>query len=115
MYISDAAFIDNTETQRSSDGYLFKLYKGAIDWRAAKQRTVTTLSTEAELLSLSLAVREMIWWTRFFRAIEFDTEQNMTIGCDNLQTIRLLTKEGQKLDSKLRHVDIHRHWLRQEV
>ena len=39
----------------------------------------------------------------------------MTIGCDNLQTIRLLTKEGQKLDSKLRHVDIHRHWLRQEV
>ena len=39
----------------------------------------------------------------------------MTISYNNLQTIRLLIKEGQKLDLKLRHVDIHRHWLRQEV
>ena len=112
---SDAAFADDTETRRSSDGYLFKLYAGAIDWRAAKQRTVTTSSTEAELLSLSGAARETIWWTRFFKAIDFDTEQNVTIGCDNLMAIRLMIKEGQKLDTKLRHVDIHRHWLRQEV
>ncbi len=32
-----------------------------------------------------------------------------------MQTIRILTKEAIKLDSKLRHVDIHRHWLRQEI
>jgi len=67
------------------------------------------------LLSLSGAARETIWWTRFFKAIDFDTEQNVTIGCDNLMAIRLMIKEGQKLDTKLRHVDIHRHWLRQEV
>jgi len=35
--------------------------------------------------------------------------------CDNLQTVRILTKGGFKLDTKLKHVDIHQHWLRQEV
>jgi hypothetical protein len=54
---SDAAFADDTETRRSSDGLLFLLYGGPIDWRASKQKTVTTSSTEAEFLSLSAAAR----------------------------------------------------------
>lgn len=112
---SDAAFADDLATRHSSDGYLFQLYGGPIDWRASKQKTVTTSSTEAELLSLSTAAREVIWWRRFFEAIRFDTQQHTKIHCDNIQTIRILTKESIKLDSKLRHVDIHRHWLRQEV
>jgi hypothetical protein len=49
---SDAAFAENEPTRRSSDGYLCQLYGGASDWRAAKQSTVTTSSTEAELLAL---------------------------------------------------------------
>jgi hypothetical protein len=58
---SDAAFADDELTRKSSDGYLFKLYGGPIDWRAAKQATVTTSSTEAELLALSRTAKEAIW------------------------------------------------------
>jgi hypothetical protein len=57
---SDAAFADDETTRRSSDGYLFQLYGGAIDWRAAKQSTVTTSSTEAELLALSRTAKEAV-------------------------------------------------------
>jgi hypothetical protein len=39
----------------------------------------------------------------------------MTIDCDNLQTINFVTKNAMKLQTKLRHVDSHNHWLRQEV
>jgi Reverse transcriptase (RNA-dependent DNA polymerase) len=112
---SDAAYADDTDSRRSSDGFLFQLYGGAIDWRAGKQRTVTTSSTEAELLSLSTAAREVIWWRRFFINIKFDTQQTTQIHCDNLQTIGITTKETVKLETRLRHVDIHQHWLRQEV
>jgi hypothetical protein len=66
-------------------------------------------------LSLSTAAREVIWWRRFFAAVKFDTQQATEIHCDNLQTIRTLTKETVKLEMRLRHVDIHQHWLRQEV
>jgi len=35
--------------------------------------------------------------------------------CDNSQTIRLLTKPTAELVTKLRHVDVHNHWLREKV
>src|SRR5437762_11547507 len=37
------------------------------------------------------------------------------IACDNQQTICLLTKSFSALNTKLRHIDIHGHWLRQEI
>jgi Reverse transcriptase (RNA-dependent DNA polymerase) len=110
--VSDAAYADDTASRRSSDGFLFQLYSGAIDWRAGKQKTVTTSSTEAELLSLSTAAREVIWWRRFFVNIKFDTQQTTQIHYDNLQTIGITTKETVKLETRLRYVDIHQHWLR---
>ncbi|KAK1916960.1 hypothetical protein P3342_001542 [Pyrenophora teres f. teres] len=48
---SDASFADNTVDRKSSQGFILKLFGGAIAWRANKQDTVTTSTTEAELLS----------------------------------------------------------------
>ena len=76
---------------------------------------MTRLTTKAELLSLSTAAVEIIWWQRFFEAIGFNLERDFTLLCDNMQTIRLLRQDTPKLDTKLRHIDVHQHWLRQEV
>lgn len=67
---SDAAFADNPD-RKSSEGFLFKLYGGPLDWTAKKQRTVSTSTTEAELLALSEAAKQLIWWKRFFQDICF--------------------------------------------
>jgi hypothetical protein len=112
---SDAAFADDRATRRSTGGYLFQLFGGPIDWHSTKQKTVTTSSTEAELLALTYATKETIWWQRFFQNIHFDPGHDLTISCDNQQTTRLMTKDAPKLTTKLRHVDIHQHWMRQEV
>jgi hypothetical protein len=50
---SDSSFADNTVNRKSSQGYIMILFGGAIGWRANKQDTVTTSSTETELLALS--------------------------------------------------------------
>ncbi|KAJ9481140.1 hypothetical protein VN97_g12360 [Penicillium thymicola] len=57
----------------------------------------------------------MSMWKRLFEAIRFDRKHELAIRCDNQQTIRLLTKEAPKVRTKLRHVGIHHHWLRQEA
>ena len=111
---SDAAFADNTD-RRSSQGYLFTLFGGPIDWKASKQASVTTSSTEAELYALSATTRESIWWKRMLNAIQFAIQETITVHCDNKQTIRLLEKPYPQLNTQLKHVDIHNHWLRQEV
>jgi hypothetical protein len=113
---SDAAYADDPATRHSTEGYLFKLFNGPIDWRSTKQKTVTTSSTEAELLALSHASKEVIWWKRFFKGIkQLDIGNDIAVLCDNTQTIRLLTAETPQINTKLKHIDIHGHWLRQEI
>jgi hypothetical protein len=86
-----------------------------IDWKSTVQRTVTKSTTEAELLVLSLAGSEMEEWCRFFKGLSFDLGCTLTIWCDNQQTVGIVTKEMDKLATKLKHVDIHQLWVRQEV
>jgi hypothetical protein len=114
QFFSDASYGDHHD-RKSSEGFICMLFGGPIEWRAAKQKTVTTSTTEAELLALSEAARSVCMWTRLFRTIMFDPGHSITLQCDNKQTLSLLTKESPQLRTKLRHVDIHQHWLRQEV
>jgi hypothetical protein len=112
---SDAAFGDDPSTRRSSEGYVFRLYGGAIDWRASRQDCVTTSTTEAELMSLSHAGSAFIWWNRFFKQLGFDPGCKPLIYCDNENTTGMLNKESPKLQTKMKHVDLHQHWLRERV
>jgi hypothetical protein len=111
---TDAAFGDDIDTRKSTEGYLFKLFGGPIDWKSTKQKLVTKSSTEAELVALSHASTEIFWWRRFFTQIKLQLD-TYEVECDNQQTIRLLTTPAIKLATKLKHIDIHHHWLRQEV
>jgi len=112
---NDAAFKDNSVSRKSTEGYLFTLYGGPIDWQLTKQKLVTKLSMEAELLALLHAATELIWWQWFFKEVGFDAEEKQVIYCDNMQMIWLLTKSDAELNTKFWHIDIHHHWLCQEV
>ncbi|KAK1920498.1 hypothetical protein P3342_002798 [Pyrenophora teres f. teres] len=104
------------QPQEESQGYAIKLFNGLIAWKANKQDTVTTSTTEAELLALSQVAKEALFISRLLKELGIQLENpTVTIQCDNKQTIRLVTEEISKLQTKLRHVDIHNHWIRQEV
>jgi hypothetical protein len=102
--------------RKSSQGYAIKLFNGLIAWKANKQDTVTTSTTEAELLALSQVAKEALFTSRLLQELQIElVTPVITIQCDNKQTIRLVTEEVSRLQTKLRHVDIHNHWIRQEV
>ena len=71
-----------------------KLFGGLIGWRANKQDTVTTSTTEAKLLALSQAAKEALYISRLITelAVQLD-DQRIQIQCDNKQTIQLVTAE----------------------
>ncbi|KAF4340968.1 hypothetical protein FBEOM_5107 [Fusarium beomiforme] len=113
---SDASFADNTIDRKSSQAYVMKLFGGTIGWRANKQDTVTTSTTEAELLALAQAAKESMFISRLITELGVTLDNSrITIQCDNAQTIRLIHSDVALLQTKLRHVDIHNHWLRQEA
>ena len=76
---SDASFGDNLPDRTSSEAGLFKLFGGVIDYHAKKQQTVTTSSTESELLALSHLCAWLKFWDRFFRNLTLDVEQDLTV------------------------------------
>ncbi|XP_044715991.1 polyprotein [Hirsutella rhossiliensis] len=89
--MSDASFADDHRDRKSTQGYAIKLFGGP-------------------------ASKELLAFHRLCKEITLDLEsKDPAIQCDNQQTIRLLTQEMVTLVTKLRHVDIHHHWLRQEV
>lgn len=55
-----------TKTRKVTKGYLLSFFGGAIEWKATKQKTVTTSETEVELLALSSIGSSNYWWKRFF-------------------------------------------------
>ena len=85
------------------------LFGGPIAWRANKQDTVTTSSTEAELLALSQTAKEAIFISRLLESLTLKLNKSLIVECDNSQTLRLVNEESMKLSTKLRHVDIHNH------
>jgi hypothetical protein len=109
----DASFADHLPTRRSTEGYLIQLLGGTIDWSSKVQPTVSTSTTEAELRALAHTVQWILWWGRFFSSIHLDLEEDPTVYCDNLQAVGLMIKDSPKLVTKLKHVDIHQHWLRE--
>jgi hypothetical protein len=111
---SDTSFADDADTRRSSQGYTISLFGGLIQWRAARQTTVTTSSTEAEMLGVSFTAKELMALKRLFRDLRLDLGELWTIFCDNQQTIRLIVGSNERIATKLRHVDIHNMWARQE-
>ncbi|KJZ67918.1 hypothetical protein HIM_12693 [Hirsutella minnesotensis 3608] len=110
---SDAAFADDQITRKSSQGSILTLFGGPIIWKAGKQDTVTTSSTEAELLALTHTAKETIATFRLFQRLSLKLDGIPTIQCDNLQTIRLVTQDIPRLRTALRHIDIHTCWARQ--
>lgn len=112
---SDAAYADDPETRKSTQGFLIPFFGGAVDWKSVKQKTVVTSSTEAELLALSKAAKEIYWWKRLMAGILFNPDHEISLNVDNQQAIRLVTTTAPRLITRLKHIDVHQLWVRQEV
>ena len=112
---SDASYGDVLPGRQSSQGFVISLFRGPVARQASRQKTVTTSTTEAELLALSHTAKEVLAMMRLFRQMRLQVEEEPSVLCDNLQTVGIINKEQPQLTTKLRHVDIHQFWLRQEA
>jgi hypothetical protein len=110
---SDASFADSVIDRKSTQGWLISLFGGLVAWQSSKQKTVTTSTTEAELLAMSKAASEMMAMNRLLDQIGLEIDEKSNLYCDNAQTVGLITKEKPQLVTKLRHVDTYHFWLRQ--
>ncbi|CAI7766429.1 unnamed protein product [Closterium sp. NIES-54] len=61
--LSDSSYVDDMETQRSTQGYCFRLGAGAVSWRSARSSLVALSNVEAEIYAGAMAAQELRWLT----------------------------------------------------
>ncbi|CAI7857265.1 unnamed protein product, partial [Closterium sp. NIES-53] len=56
-------WVDDSATQRSSQGYTFSLGSGSISWRCTRSSSILSSSCEAEIYAGGMAAQELRWLT----------------------------------------------------
>ena len=111
--LTDSDWANCLDTRRSVGGYGFSLGSGLISWTAQKQKTVATLSCEAEYTATFETAKESIWLRSLLAGIGFPQDSPTTILCDNNAAINL--SEDPSLHQRVKHIDIKYHFLREHV
>ncbi|CAI7801583.1 unnamed protein product [Closterium sp. NIES-54] len=60
---TDASWVDDLATQRSSQGYTFSLGSGSVFWRSTRSYSVLSSSCEVEIYDGAMAAQELRWLT----------------------------------------------------
>eukprot|EP00253_Pinus_taeda_P007769 PITA_07769 len=63
----DAYWAGDLDQRRSTSGYVFNLFGGAVSWMSNKQSIVALSTTEAEYMAATHASKEVVWLQRMFK------------------------------------------------
>jgi hypothetical protein len=108
----DADYAGDVDTRRSTTGYVFTLYGGAISWQSKRQPTVAVSTSEAEYMAAAAAVKEALWLGKLMCDLGMPQSAMRILG-DNQAALKLLRNPITSLRSK--HIDIVHHFARERV
>lgn len=110
---SDSDYAGCPYTRRSVTGYVMLMGKGCVSWRARKQATVATSSTEAEYRAAYKATQEIVWIRLLLSDFGYPQQQPTSLKCDNQGALAL--SKNPLYHSRSKHFDIVFHWIRERV
>ena len=109
---SDADYAGDTDTRRSTTGFVFILNGGAITWSSKLRPTVAVSTTEAEYMAAAQAVREALWLKKLLGDFGIKVG-SMPIFTDSQGALKLLKHPIASIRSK--HIDVIHHFARERV
>lgn len=105
----DSDFAGDTESRKSTTGFVFTLHGGAISWRSRMQRLVATSTATAEYVAAAEATKDSLWLRRLAGDLG-EYAGPVTLKEDNQACISMATNEG--MSSRTKHVDVCYHFIR---
>lgn len=110
---SDSDYAGCPVSRRSVTGYCVIVAGGCVSWRARKQATVATSTTEAEYRAAYEATQEAIWLRQLLSDLGYPQSSSTTLFCDNQGALAL--SKNPLYQSRSKHFDIMTHWIREKV
>ncbi|CAI7878733.1 unnamed protein product [Closterium sp. NIES-53] len=109
---SDASWVDDQATQRSSQGYTFSLGSGSVSWRSTRSSSVLGSSCEAEIYATAMAAQELRWLTYLLTDLGERPRSPPVLYVDSKATIALC--QEHRLEHRTKHIAL-RYFLAREL
>ncbi|CAI7786643.1 unnamed protein product [Closterium sp. NIES-53] len=109
---ADASWIDDSATQRSSQGYTFSLGSGSVSWRSTRSSSVLSSSCEAEIYAGAMAAQELRWLTYLLTDLGEQPRSPPILYVDNKAMIALY--QEHRLEHRTKHIALQ-YFLAQEL
>ncbi|CAI7892249.1 unnamed protein product [Closterium sp. NIES-53] len=109
---ADASWVDDSATQRSSQGYTLSLGSGSVSWRSTRSSSVLSSNCEAEIYAGAMAAQELRWLTYLMTDLGEQPCSPPVLYVDNKAMIALC--QEHKLEHKTKHIAL-RYFLAREL
>nr|GEU49936.1 zinc finger, CCHC-type [Tanacetum cinerariifolium] len=112
---TDASWINNTEDNSSTSGWVFMLVGGVISWASKKQTCITGSTIESEFVALAAAGKEAEWLKNLLFKISLWVKPMapISICCDSDAT--LAKAYSQMYNEKSRHLGVRHSMIRELI
>ncbi|CAI7849983.1 unnamed protein product [Closterium sp. NIES-54] len=107
-----ASWVDDSATQRSSQGYTFSLGSGSVSWRSTCSSSVLSSSCEVEIYAGAMAALELHWLTYLLTDLGEQPRSPPVLYIDNKAMIDLC--QEHRLEHKTKHIAL-RYFLAREL
>ncbi|CAI7887971.1 unnamed protein product [Closterium sp. NIES-53] len=109
---ADASWVDDSATQRSSQGYTFSLGSGSVSSRSTRSSLVLSSSCEAEIYTGAMAAQELRWLTYLLTDLGEQPRSPPVLYVDNKAMIALC--QEHRLEHRTKHIAL-RYFLAREL
>ncbi|CAI7764878.1 unnamed protein product [Closterium sp. NIES-54] len=109
---ADASWVDDSATQRSSQGYTFSLGSGFVSWWSTRSSSILGSSCEAEIYARAMAAQELRWLTYLLTDLGEQPRLPPILYVDNKAMIALC--QEHRLEHRTKHIAL-RYFLAREL
>ncbi|CAI7766213.1 unnamed protein product [Closterium sp. NIES-54] len=109
---ADASWVDDSATQRLSQGYTFSLGSGSVSWWSTRSSSVLSSSCEAEIYAGAMAAQELRWLTYLLADLGEQPRSPPVLYVDNKAMIALCREH--RLEQRTKHI-VLRYFLAREL
>jgi len=105
---SDADFAGDSETRKSTSGYIIFFAGGPISWRSRKQSLIAQSTTEAEYVAAAECCKELVYLKSLLEELLNDKIE-IQLNMDS-QSAMMLIINGI-INKKSKHIEVKFHYI----
>ncbi|CAI7886608.1 unnamed protein product [Closterium sp. NIES-54] len=109
--LTDASWVDDSATQRSSQGYIFSLGSGSISWWSTRSSLVLISCCEADIYVGAMAAQELRWLTYLLTDFGEQPRLSLVVYVDNKAMIALC--QEHRLEHRMKQIALRYFFARE--